>query len=154
MASALSGIVLPKEFAYPAAAAVSTFYLLVWQSIRVGAARKRAGIDYPQVYAEQAQVAAKKEAYVFNCTQRAHQNTLEVVPIVIGSTLIAGLTYPIAAASLCGSWLLSRIVYSIGYSTGDPKKRNIGGAAVIGSLSMIGLIGTSTAAVVSLIRAL
>ncbi|OJT04476.1 hypothetical protein TRAPUB_4746 [Trametes pubescens] len=70
MSSAINGIVLPKEFAYPAAAVVSTFYLLLWQSIRVGGARKRAGIAYPQVYAEKAEAAEKKEAHVFNCTQR------------------------------------------------------------------------------------
>ncbi|KAL1951136.1 hypothetical protein VTO73DRAFT_285 [Trametes versicolor] len=154
MSVAITGIVLPKEFAYPAAAVVSTFYLLLWQSIRVGGARKRAGIQYPQVYAEKAEVAEKKEAHVFNCTQRAHQNTLEAMPIVVGSTLIAGLTYPVAAAALCGTWVFSRIIYSIGYSTGDPKKRNLAGAAVIGSLSAVSLIGTATATVVSLIRSL
>ncbi|CDO73068.1 hypothetical protein BN946_scf185007.g122 [Trametes cinnabarina] len=138
MASALTGLILPKEYAYPAATVVSTFYLLFWQAFRVGKARKRAGIEYPQVYADKAEAAAKKEAYVFNCTQRAHQNTLEVIPIVIGSTLIAGLSYPIAAAALCGTWTLTRILYTIGYSSGDPKKRNLGGAAVLSSLSALG----------------
>ena len=52
----------------------------------------------------------------------AHQNTLEVAPIIIGSTLIAGLAHPVAAAALCGTWAVSRILYTIGYSTGDPKK--------------------------------
>ncbi|KAI0778744.1 membrane-associated proteins in eicosanoid and glutathione metabolism [Trametes elegans] len=154
MASTLAGIVLPKEYAYPATAVVSTFYLLLWQTLRVGRARKHAGVAYPQVYAEKAEAEAKKEAHVFNCTQRAHQNTLEVVPIVISSTLIAGFSYPVAAASLCGAWALSRILYTIGYATGDPKKRNLGGAAIVGTLSTIGLIGTSTAAVVSLLRGL
>ncbi|KAI0828940.1 membrane-associated proteins in eicosanoid and glutathione metabolism [Trametes gibbosa] len=153
-ATALAGIVLPKEFAYPAAAVVSTFYLLFWQSVRVGGARRRAGIEYPQIYAEQAQVAAKKEAQIFNCAQRAHQNTLESIPIVISSTLIAGLVHPVAAASLCGIWVLSRIPYTIGYGTGDPKKRNIWGTAYVGILSTFGLIGTATATAVSLIRAL
>ncbi|KAI8995290.1 membrane-associated proteins in eicosanoid and glutathione metabolism [Trametes punicea] len=154
MASGITGLVLPKEYAYPAAAVVSTFYLLFWQSTRVARARRRAGIEYPQVYAEKAEVATNKEAHVFNCTQRAHQNTLEVAPIIIGSTLIAGFSYPVAAAALCGAWTISRIVYSIGYSTGDPKKRNLGGAGIFGSLSMLTLIGTSTASVVSLIRSL
>ncbi|KAI0361007.1 membrane-associated proteins in eicosanoid and glutathione metabolism [Trametes cingulata] len=154
MSTGFTGIILHKEFAYPAAAAVSTFYLLLWQSLRVGRARKQAGIEYPQVYADKVEAAARKEAHVFNCTQRAHQNTLEQLPIVVGSTLIGGLSYPVLAASLCGVWTLTRIAYSIGYSTGDPKKRNAGGAAVLGSLSALALIGTSTAAVVSWIRAL
>ncbi|OSD06244.1 membrane-associated proteins in eicosanoid and glutathione metabolism [Trametes coccinea BRFM310] len=154
MASALTGLVLPKEYAYPAASVVSTFYLLFWQAFRVGKARKRAGIEYPQVYADKVEAAAKQEAQVFNCTQRAHQNTLEVVPIVIGSTLIAGLSHPVAAGALCGVWTLTRIFYTIGYATGDPKKRNRFGAAVLGSLSVLGLVGTATATVVSLIRSL
>ncbi|KAH9858363.1 membrane-associated proteins in eicosanoid and glutathione metabolism [Lenzites betulinus] len=153
-ATTITGIVLPKEFAYPAAAVVSTFYLLFWQSMRVGGARKRAGIAYPQVYAEQAEAAAKKEAQVFNCTQRAHQNTLESIPIVVSSTLIAGLQYPVAAATMCGVYVVSRIFYTIGYSTGDPVKRNAGYIAYAGILSTFGLIGTATATAVSLIRAL
>ncbi|KAI0652423.1 membrane-associated proteins in eicosanoid and glutathione metabolism [Trametes meyenii] len=152
--ASVNAIVLPKEFAYPAAAVVSTFYLLLWQAFRVSGARKRAGILYPQVYAEKAEAEAKKEALVFNCTQRAHQNTLELVPTIIGSTLIAGLSYPVLAAGLCGFWTFSRVLYSIGYSTGDPKKRNLAGAAVFSSLSMIGLLGTATTSVVSLIRSL
>lgn len=36
------------RFAYPAAAVVSTFYLLSWQTLKVGRARKQAKIDYPQ----------------------------------------------------------------------------------------------------------
>ncbi|KAI0363743.1 membrane-associated proteins in eicosanoid and glutathione metabolism [Pilatotrama ljubarskyi] len=154
MSTGFAGIILHKEFAYPAAAAVSTFYLLAWQSFRVGRARKQAAIEYPQVYADKVEAAARKEAQVFNCTQRAHQNTLEQLPIILGSTVIGGLTYPVLAASLCGLWTFARIFYTIGYSTGDPKKRNMGGAAIVSSLSMLGLIGTSTAAVISWIRSL
>ncbi|KAI0756330.1 membrane-associated proteins in eicosanoid and glutathione metabolism [Daedaleopsis nitida] len=149
-----SGIVLPKEFVYPASAVVATFYLLFWQTMRVGRARRSAKIDYPQVYAENAEVAANHAAKVFNCTQRAHQNTLEALPVMISGTLITGLTYPIVAASLCGGWVFARILYTIGYSTGDPKKRNMLGSNYIGLLCMLGLMGSSTASVVGLIRSL
>lgn len=77
---------LPR-FAYPAAAAVSTFWLLLWQTFRVGRARKAAQVDYPQgkwnahvvvwytdgrwaVYAEKAEAAANQAALKFNCVQR------------------------------------------------------------------------------------
>lgn len=40
----------------------------------------------------------------------------------MGSTLIAGLLYPVTAAALCGTWVFARILYTIGYSTGDPEK--------------------------------
>ncbi|KAI0699356.1 membrane-associated proteins in eicosanoid and glutathione metabolism [Cerioporus squamosus] len=149
-----ASIVLPKEFAYPVATAVSSFYLLLWQTIKVSRARKAAKVDYPQVYADKAEAAANKAALAFNCTQRAHQNTLEVLPVVLTGTLISGLKYPIAAAALSGVWVLARVFYTIGYSTGDPKKRNMLGAGAIGSLGLMGLIGLSTASVVSLLKAL
>lgn len=38
------------------------------------------------------------------------------------STVVAGSKWPIFAASACGTWVFSRIWYTIGYSTGDPAK--------------------------------
>lgn len=52
----------------------------------------------------------------------AHQNTLEWLPQVIASTLIVGLKYPVYSASLCGLWIVSRFLYTVGYSTGVPAK--------------------------------
>ena len=45
-----------------------------------------------------------------------------MLPVVLAGTLISGLKYPIATAALGGLWFVSRIVYTIGYTTGDPKK--------------------------------
>ncbi|GLB38872.1 putative MAPEG family protein [Lyophyllum shimeji] len=101
--------------------------------------RRRAGIKYPQLYADKAEVAASKDAMIFNCAQRAHQNTLETIPIIYVSTLVTGLKYPMFAASACGIWSLSRIAYTRGYITGDPAKRlNYGHLA--GMLGMLGLV--------------
>jgi glutathione S-transferase len=72
----------------------------------------------------------------------AHQNTLENVPVVVVTwvflssrtfrglitlltnyrTLIGGLRYPIPAAVACGLWTFTRIIYTIRYGTGEPKK--------------------------------
>lgn len=38
------------------------------------------------------------------------------------STLITGVKYPIFAACACAAWAISRISYTRGYITGDPKK--------------------------------
>lgn len=38
------------------------------------------------------------------------------------STLFVGLEYPIYAASMCGFWTVSRIVFTVQYSTGDANK--------------------------------
>jgi glutathione S-transferase len=72
----------------------------------------------------------------------AHQNTLESVPVVVVTwvlfssrifrelisslethrTLIGGLHYPIPVALACGFWSFTRILYTIRYGTGEPKK--------------------------------
>jgi uncharacterized membrane protein len=72
----------------------------------------------------------------------AHQNTLENVPVVVLTwvlfpsrvvmglitllatyrTLISGFRYPIAAAAACGLWSITRIMYTLRYGTGEPKK--------------------------------
>ncbi|EPT01602.1 membrane-associated proteins in eicosanoid and glutathione metabolism [Fomitopsis schrenkii] len=150
----MSAILITKDIAYPAAALVSTFWLTVFQTVNVGRARGRAKIPYPQLYAEKAEAAESKEANKFNCAQRAHQNTLEYLPLIITGTLITSLKYPILAAAACGTWAASRFVYTIGYSSGDPAKRNNLGAGLFGMLSWITLLGASTWTVVELVRAL
>ncbi|KAJ3555876.1 hypothetical protein NM688_g2337 [Phlebia brevispora] len=125
-----TAIVIPEKYGYTVAAVAGTFWLTFYQMLRVARARKAAKIPYPQLYAEKAEAEASKEAHVFNCTQRAHQNTLEWLPQVLTSTLIVGLKYPVYAASLCGVWTAARFIYTIGYSTGDPAKRNFMGMIV------------------------
>jgi len=119
----MSTIYLPTGFSWVAASLVSVATVLQWQGFRVGIARKAARVAYPQAYAEKAEQESSKEAMVFNCTQRAHQNTLENVPVVILTTLIGGLRYPIPAAVACGFWSFTRIIYTLRYGTGEPKKR-------------------------------
>jgi glutathione S-transferase len=58
----------------------------------------------------------------FNCTQRAHQNTLEVVPHALFTILFSGLRYPTVATALGSLWVFGRIIYTMGYATGDPAK--------------------------------
>lgn len=107
--------------------------------------RKAAGIKYPQgsqpshpfavesdgflAYAEQKEVEASADALKFNCAQRAHQNTLESIPIIYATyasticcptvpsnlglrTLVAALTFPKIAAAACTSWSVARAFYT------------------------------------------
>jgi len=147
-------IILSKDVAYPAAALVSVFWLNAFQTINVGRARKRAKIPYPQLYAEKAEAAASKDAIVFNCKQRAHQNTLEYLPTIITGTLVTSLRYPVLAAAACGIWVASRFPYTIGYSTGDPEKRNQFGSTLVSAISWFTIIGASTWTAIELLRAL
>ncbi|KAF9244509.1 hypothetical protein BU15DRAFT_59295 [Melanogaster broomeanus] len=124
-------IVLPNGFGYVPASLVSLGWVLVWQTFLVGRPASVLVLTTRSViYAEQAQVKASPAALQFNCTQRAHQNTLEAAPIVTLATLVFGLKCPHAAAMLCG------------YKSGNPASR-IPGAA-ISNLTMLGLLGSAS----------
>ena len=81
-------------------------------------ARKRLGVKYPGMYSE--------DHPEFNCIQRAHQNTLENLPIFIATLLLGGLRHPRYAAIFGGIWFVGRVVYTVGYGTGQPDKRRPG----------------------------
>ena len=54
----------------------------------------------------------KKE---FDCVQRAHQNTLENLPIVVFSALLSGLKYPLYAGAFLTIWNIGRVIYARGF---------------------------------------
>ncbi|KAJ7746193.1 hypothetical protein DFH07DRAFT_1038642 [Mycena maculata] len=117
-------IVIPAGTSYVAGSVLLTVFLLLGQTYTVGEHQGLSGIKYPQLYADKAQMDANPKAIVFNCVQRAHQNTLKNLPLLYSMTLITSLKYPILAASLLRTWSLGRVGYTVGYSTGDPKKRS------------------------------
>ncbi|KAH7434091.1 hypothetical protein KP509_07G100600 [Ceratopteris richardii] len=81
-----------------------------------------------------------KEDSVFNCYQRAHQNTLESYPAFMSLLILGGLGYPITASVFGMIWVAGRVVYSLGYFSGDPRKRLQGAWHMIG---LLGLLGTT-----------
>jgi hypothetical protein len=70
---------------------------------------------------EHARVAASALRQV-KPRRKFHLRDMNKLMLLGHSTLIVGLRYPIYAASLCGLWSVSRIFYTIGYSTGDAKR--------------------------------
>lgn len=72
--------------------------------------------------------ADTQEAKAFNCTQRAHHNTLENLPVLLVLQLLIAQVYPVTAAAIGLVWAVGRIVYMLGYSSGDPSKRLPGSA--------------------------
>ncbi|KAH9014072.1 hypothetical protein EDB84DRAFT_1530461 [Lactarius hengduanensis] len=142
---------LPSNFPWVVASIFSIVPVLQLQTSLVVKARKRAGIRYPQLYAEKAEQEASKDARIFNCAQRAHQNTLENVPSMVLSTLISAIHYPTYAAIGCGIWSFSRVLYTMGYSTGDPRRRSFGGYTSLGVQALMGLLAGKV--VFDLIRA-
>ncbi|KAJ7701797.1 membrane-associated proteins in eicosanoid and glutathione metabolism [Mycena rosella] len=118
-----TSFVLPAGVGYLAGAFFSTVLLLLGQTYVVVQARAGSGVAYPRIYADKAEMEANPKAVQFNCAQRAHQNTLENLPMLYTMTGVTALKYPMLAAGALGLWSLARVGYTVGYSTGDPKKR-------------------------------
>ncbi|CAI5500230.1 unnamed protein product [Closterium sp. Naga37s-1] len=99
-------------------------------------ARKKYNVQFPLLYAPESHKNNKE----FNCVQRAHQNFLENISFFFAFLLTSGLAYPWTSTVLGVIFLLGRIVYFLGYSTGSPAARNYGAFWTIGLLGL--MIGT------------
>ncbi|KAH6636857.1 hypothetical protein F5144DRAFT_568953 [Chaetomium tenue] len=134
-------ITLPSDYGYVLLATTSTFFVNIVHGFLTSRTRKAAGIKYPTSYAS-AEVAEKDpRAYAFNCAQRAHNNFTENLTPFLGALLVAGLKYPVFAASLGGAWSFARVLFAVGYTSNGPQGRIVGSA--LGSLINLTLIGTS-----------
>ncbi|MCD9559171.1 hypothetical protein HAX54_016994 [Datura stramonium] len=115
---------LPKEYGYVVLVLVSYCFLNFWMSFQVGKARKQYKVSYPIMYATEAE---NKNAKLFNCVQRGHQNSLEMMPKFFMLMIVGGIRHPLICASLGVVYIVSRYFYFTGYSTGDPQNRlNLG----------------------------
>ncbi|KAI8088843.1 uncharacterized protein BX664DRAFT_331531 [Halteromyces radiatus] len=145
----MPSIIVPSEYGYVLATTVATSIYLVFLTSRVGKARGKANVPYPYAYAEKSEAEKDPLKNIFNCTQRAHQNTLEFWPVVTSLSLIGGLAHPQVAAAAHAWWLLGRIVYVRGYVTGNPRNRLYG---VAGQLGLLPLLFTAISSVYYLIK--
>ncbi|XP_030626649.1 microsomal glutathione S-transferase 3b [Chanos chanos] len=121
--------ILPPNFGFVILTYLYSWVMLTYLGVNVGSARKKYNVKYPTMYSD-------KEP-VFNCIQRAHQNTLEVYPQWLVFQTIAALVFPTAASVLGVIWVTSRFSYAWGYYTGDPAKRMQGAYGYIGYLGVI-----------------
>ncbi|KAI8337420.1 hypothetical protein BC941DRAFT_425227 [Chlamydoabsidia padenii] len=141
-------IVVPSEYGYVLAVSAVSALQLAWLAAGVGAARKKAGVPYPYVYAEKSEVEKTdgekdKAKHLFNCAQRAHQNTLEYFPVFNTLLLIGGISHPEISAGAGAVYLVGRIAYAIGYKTGEVKKRSRGSFGYLGLLTLLYTTGST-----------
>nr|VDD22036.1 unnamed protein product [Brassica oleracea] len=154
---------LPNEYGYVALVLVFYCFLNLWMGAQVGMARKRFAfnlirrrskfffftynVPYPTLYAIESE---NKDAKLFNCVQRGHQNSLEMMPMYFVLMILGGMKHPCICACLGLLYNITRFFYFKGYSTGDPMKR-----LTIGKYGFLGLLGLMICTIsfgVSLIR--
>lgn len=115
-------------------------------------ARKKHGVAYPHLYATKENAPALSEAdrNAFNCVQRGHLNSLEMLPSFLGLLAAAGVKHPATASALGAAYLAGRVCYFRGYSTGDPARRVNWGT----SLMYVGVLGLAVTAAKVAVEAL
>ncbi|CAN6309653.1 unnamed protein product [Urochloa humidicola] len=142
-----ASIELPKEYGYVVLVLVAYAFLNFWMSSQVGKARKKYKVFYPTLYAVESE---NKDAKLFNCVQRGHQNSLEMMPLFFAVLLLGGLRHPGAAAVLGALYTVARFFYFKGYATGDPRNRYKIGVR-LSALAGVGLIGCTASFGINLV---
>ncbi|KAF2836699.1 hypothetical protein M501DRAFT_986982 [Patellaria atrata CBS 101060] len=111
-------IEVPKEYGYVVMTTAASFLLCVYHGLRVGPYRRAAKVMYPNYMASAEQIAQADP----DMKKRAHSNYLENLTLTSVSMLIAGTQYPLTTTALGVGWLVSRVLYMIGYT--DAEKPN------------------------------
>lgn len=137
-------IVLPEDYKFVIAslALVPAFGIYVGHS--VGTTRKWSNVALPALFATEEDAAKDPKKKIFNCTQKSAMNFHEHMPIFVIASVIAGLFNPRAVAILNLTWLTGRLLFHIGYSSGDPEKRKIGLSASVAQAALTGMAIYST----------
>ncbi|KAL9235195.1 hypothetical protein vseg_009980 [Gypsophila vaccaria] len=128
-------MVVSKEYGYVVLVLVLYCIFNLWMGFQVGKARKKYKVYYPALYASESE---NKDAKLFNCVQRGHQNSLEYMAMYFVLSILGGMRHPCVCAGLGFVYLVTRYFYFTGYSSGDPQKRlsvgKYGFAALLGLL--------------------
>ncbi|MFQ6620182.1 hypothetical protein Gotur_000003 [Gossypium turneri] len=113
-------MIMGKEYGYVAIVVVVYCCLNMWMGFQVVKARKKYKVNFPNLYALESE---NKNAKIFNCVQRGHQNSLEMMPVFFILIVLGGMGHPCVSAALGLFYTVTRYFYFTGYSTGDPQNR-------------------------------
>jgi uncharacterized membrane protein YecN with MAPEG domain len=87
-----------------------------WMSLQVATARRKSGINAPVMTGDP----------LLERAVRVHYNTLEWMPIFLGSLWLFAIYWnELVAAGMGVVWIVGRLIYSSGYMS-DPGKRSTG----------------------------
>lgn len=106
---------LPRSYSLIIFALLMNWAIVLYQIFKVGAARMKYGIKYPQLY-------ENKEGSQFDRVQRAHQSTLEWNTHFLVFLLIGGLSCPLSSAVAGVVYNIGRVVHAKGYYQGSAHK--------------------------------
>ncbi|THG17160.1 microsomal glutathione S-transferase 3 [Camellia sinensis] len=130
---------LPREFGYVVLTIVLYCFLNFWMAGQVGKARKKYKVFYPVMYALESD---NKDAKIFNCVQRGHQNSLEMMPLFFALMILGGIRHPLICTALGLVYVVARYFYFTGYATGNPENR-----ITIGKYGFLALFGLMICAI-------
>jgi len=132
----LAGWFLPQYYGWFLISIIGVFAMNCVQISMVYNARKKFGVQAPNLYAPH----GHKFAEQFNCIQRAHQNTLEVLPLTLIFAIITAFFHPILTASFLTTFSIGRIIYAFGYSKrSENRKAGFMIATFGGTVPIVGL---------------
>eukprot|EP00741_Cyanophora_paradoxa_P018409 tig00000204_g17773.t1 len=132
-----------KTLAYPTLAASAALFVYQTQAVAVGGARQKFGVKAP----------ATSGNADFERVFRAHQNTMEQLPILLPSLFSASVFVTPEFAGVLGLiWALARLDYGIQYAA-DAKKRGRGFIAAFLAQNAL-LIGGAVGAAIRIKKAL
>ncbi|KAL0491526.1 glutathione S-transferase [Acrasis kona] len=130
-------ITLTEQHGYVLAVAVLSVIVNMWHGFNTSSYRKAAKIEYPTAYASEELANTDIKAKRFNCAQRAHANYLENWTNFLVLLLVSGISFPTFSAIAGVVFLFGRVIYTIGYSSGDPSQRMKGAIAYLGFFPLL-----------------